>query len=131
MKTSTHEYFNGGITKRFDLVMGDFDFLSNDFRIADSSDGFDLTSVIDDKLSIHINSYSIKYDRDVSARKMPIATERVEIKTRILYSIGEHPHDIEHLFPKTTKELAALIDEFMYKPMGSVDAEDVINFLNA
>ena len=129
MKTSQHKYFNGTVETKFELSVEDFDYLAKEFKISKSLNGFDLESIANPKLSIHINSYSIKYDRDISERRMMIATERVDISNSILYSIGNEPHNFKQFIPTTTNQLAELVDEFKYRPMGDVTKEEIINFL--
>jgi len=95
MKLSHHKYFNGTTDNRYDLTFEDFNYLSTEFKISTSLNGFDLQSIKDPKLSIHISQFGIKYDRDISERKMMIATERVDVYIKILYSIGKQPHNFK------------------------------------
>jgi hypothetical protein len=129
MKTEKHTFFNGTVETKFTLELSDFDYLKDEFSIVQGSIGFDLTSIKDDKLSIHIGSYEIKYDRDVSSRGLMIATERVYGNIRLFESIGNDPHDIKSYLPKTSDELAKLVDEFKYRGLGNTKIEEIKNFL--
>lgn len=131
MKTSTHTYFNSDTTNRFTLELSDFDYLKDEFTIKEGSLGFDLTSKKNPKLSIHIGSYDIKYDRDISDLGMFLAKERISVaQHHVLSSVGEKPHDYKSLLPRTSDELEQLIHEFKYYGLGNVKIEDVTKFLN-
>ena len=130
MKTKDISYFNGTHGLEYELEISDFYFLKDSFKVAKSLNGFDLVSIEDEKFCIHIGTYGIKYDRDISHLKMMIATQRVEINSRILSSCGEQPHDFKKYLPKTKSELSALIDEFKYKPFMTTTEDEVLNFLD-
>lgn len=128
MKITPYEMFSSTETK-FELDINDFNYLSKEFKVIKSLNGFDLESIKNPKLSIHISDYCIKYDRDISERKMMIATERVDVMIGILSSVGKTPHSFKQYIPKTTHELETLIDEFKYCKLGETIDKNILNFL--
>lgn len=133
MKKTEHRYFNGTTCDRYELELIDFNYLSNEFIATQDNLGFHLQSKSNPKLSISLNSYisEIKYDNDISSRRMMIAVERVCVRVFPLgYCLGGDPNWIKKYIPTTTEQLNKLIDEFKYRPMGSVKEEDIINFLS-
>lgn len=133
MKVSEHTYFNGTTCNKYELELKDFDYLSNEFIATQDSIGFTLRSISNPKLCIHLGSYvsEIKYDNDVSSRGMMIATERVCVSIfPLVYHLGNNPNWFKKYIPTTTEQLKALIEEFKYQPMKSVDEENVVNFLS-
>lgn len=132
MKTSEHRYFNGTTEDKYELELCDFDYLSNEFIATQDSIGFTLRSISKPKLCIHLGLYvsEIKYDNDISARRMMIATERVCVRVfPLCYHIGSDPNWFKKYIPTTTEQLYKLICEYRYEPMGSVTEENIINFL--
>ena len=113
----------------YSLELCDFDYLKDEFTITKDALGFKLESKFDDKLCIKINSNSIFYDRDISTRRMMIATERVDVYCRILTSIGNDPHEYKKYLPTTTIQLIGLIDEYKYSSMGEIKDYDISYYL--
>ena len=130
MKKSEHIYFNGTTNDKYELEACDFDYVSNEFITTQDSLGISLQSISNPKLSIHLGKYDIKYDNDISARRMFIATERVCVKMYgVCYHIGSDPNWFKKYIPTTTEQLYKLICEYRYEPMDSVTEENIINFL--
>lgn len=115
------------------LELSDFDYLSDEFSAVADSLGFELTSKKDSMLSISIGQYGIKYDRDISARRMFIAVERVDINARVLESYAyRHNNDkdsYKQYLPMTSDLLSELVEEFKFSGLGNVSLDEVINFI--
>ena len=129
MVVTEHEYFNGTTTNKNTLELEDFNYLSNEFTIKKDSLGFVLTSIKDENLSISINKFGIKYDRDISARRMMLATERIDIPKNILYDLGTDVNYFKQYLPTTSDSLGNLINEFKFNGIGNTKINDVINFI--
>jgi len=133
MKTSEHRFFNGTTCTKYELEPCDFDYLSNEFIATQDSIGISLQSISNPKLSIHLVSYvsEIKYDNDISSRRMMIATERVCVRIfPLVYSLGDDPNWFKKYIPTTTEQLTYLIEEFKYRSLGSVTEEEIVKFLS-
>jgi hypothetical protein len=129
MKIECENGYHGEI-KRAILELSDLDYLKDEFIVVKGSLGFDLTSKTNNKLSIHIGSYDIKYDQDISHLKMMVAIHRVYNPICILKSsYGSEIIDFEKHLPKTSNQLQELIDEFKYRGFGNVRTEQIIEFL--
>lgn len=107
----------------------DFDYLKDEFTATDTSLGIDLVSISNPLLSIHIGQYSVKYDNDISARRMFIALERVDITIYLLTNTGSTDW-FKPFIPNTTEQLKELIEEFKFKGLGNVKDADIKEFLN-
>jgi hypothetical protein len=130
MKTSEHRYMNGTTDTKYELEACDFDYVSNEFIATQDNLGISLQSISNPKLSLHLRSYGIMYDNDISARRMMIATERVSVRVfPLLYFLGDDPNWFKKYIPTTTEQLYKLICEYRYEPMDSVKEENIINFL--
>jgi len=129
MKKIPNKYHSG--TFNYELEPSDFNYLTDEFRVIKDSLGISLTSRTNKKLSIHIGDYGIKYDNDISERRMMIATERVEIRETLLISYHKESYEYMYLIPKTTLILINLINEFKYRGFGNVKKEEIIDFLIA
>lgn len=133
MKTSEHRFMNGTTEPKYELELCDFDYLATEYIATQDNLGFKLQSKSNPKLSISLNSYvsEIKYDNDISSRGMMIAVDRVCVRVfPLLYCLGGDPNWIKKYIPTTTEQLNKLIEEFKYRPMGSVKEEDIITFLS-
>jgi hypothetical protein len=121
--------FHGKEVIEYTLEPKDFDYIANEFNAVKDSLGINLISKKDPKLSILLRKYGIYYDRDISGRRMMIATERVDVRVMSLLSKIDAENWYQKYIPNTTEQLAELVDEFKYKPMGTVSEDDVVNFL--
>lgn len=130
MKTEIISNFNGAESTKYILEPSDFDYLNNEFKVYKDNLGINLVSIEDERLSIHIGKYEIKFDRDASGRRMSIATERVITRLLLLESVGEKPHEYKSFIPTTSNQLEKVIDEFKYKSMGEAKPYDLLIVLN-
>ena len=121
--------FHGEEVTEYTLEPKDFDYIANEFNAVKDSLGINLISKKDPKLSILLRKYGIFYDRDISSRKMMIATERVDVRVISLLSRVDAENWYQKYIPNTTEQLAELIEEFKYKSIGTVSEDDVVNFL--
>jgi hypothetical protein len=128
MKKTPNKYQN---TFDYELEPSDYDYLKEEFRVVKDSLGISLTARKNRKLSIHIGRYDIKYDNDISERRMFVATERVTLPISILNSYHEKSDDYQLLIPNTENKLISLIDEFKYRGFGNIKKEEIIEFLVA
>ena len=111
MKVQRVSYFaNKEGTNIYELELSDFTPLFPIYKVTKSLNGFDLISLEDDKLSIHIGQYDIKYDKNISHLKMMIATHRVEIRKSILIT-SDHSNDFMNYIPKSHVQLYKLVEE--------------------
>jgi hypothetical protein len=121
--------FQGKHSTEYTLEAKDFDYLANEFNVVEDSLGINLISKKDSKLSILLRKLGIFYDRDVSGRRVMIATERVDLRVISLLSRVDAENWYQKYIPNTTEQLAELIDEFKFKSLGTVTEDDIVNFL--
>ena len=121
--------FQGEHTIEYTLEPKDFDYLSNEFNVFEDSLGINLISKKNPKLAILLRKHGIFYDRDVSSRGTMIATERIDIRViSILSRIGVQ-NWYQKYIPNTTDQLEKLIDEFKFKPFGTIKEENIVEYL--
>ena len=123
MEITEHKTFTGESYKKYVLDITDLNYLKHEFNIQKTLNGFYLESKYNSKLSISINKFGILYDKDISARDLMIARERVEIKVNILNS--NNINEYKKYLPVTSKQLEKIIDTFKYK---TVDKNIISNF---
>ena len=127
MKIVTYQTFSGdGFS--YELELSDLDYLKDEFIIISSLTGFDLESRDNPKLSIHIGTYEIKYDKDISNLGLMIATERVYCKQNLLKCYSKEINFKEFL-PQTSEQLKRLVDEFKYIGLNGVKSDEIKSFL--
>ncbi len=121
--------FQGKEVIEYTLEPKDFDYIANEFNVVKDSLGINLISKKDPKLSILLRKFGIFYDRNISSRKMMIAIERVDVRIISILSRVDAENWYQIYIPKTTEQLAELIDEFKFESIGTVSEDDVVNFL--
>ena len=130
MIISEHQYLTGSCLK-YELEIKDFSYLKDEFDIEQGNLGFTLISKKDNKFSISIGKFDIKYDYDISHLRLSmIAKYRISIRENLLYTLEKNKKDYWKSFiPKTTEQLKDLIDNFKYRKMFDTQKEEILDFL--
>jgi hypothetical protein len=121
--------FQGKEVTEYTLEPKDFDYIANEFNAVKDSLGINLISKKDPKLSISLGKFGVFYDRDISSRRMMIATERVDVRVISILSRVDDENWYLKYIPNTTEQLVELIDEFKYNSIGTVTEDDIVTFL--